>query len=144
MANSPSAGVLRVPSPPRVKAIEEVLHAAAVVGARVPSPAEVRDVEQRVERLTGRTVDLSICLRSELLVTAAGMMPLGEQGTGSMTSNAVRAASSPLSDRARHCRHPPRAGRALAASSAWRRESQPMPHLQMLQGHWRDPDHDMS
>ncbi len=55
---------------------------AAVVGARVPTPAEVRSAAQRVERTTGQKIELSIWMRSEVLVTASGMMPVGEQSAG--------------------------------------------------------------
>lgn len=53
---------------------------AAVVGARVPAPAEVRSAAQRVERATGQKIDLSIWMRSEVVVTDRGMMPVGEPG----------------------------------------------------------------
>ena len=51
---------------------------AEVVGPRVPLPAEVRVIEQRIAQSLGEPVTLSVWARTELKVTGEGYMPIGE------------------------------------------------------------------
>jgi uncharacterized hydrophobic protein (TIGR00271 family) len=50
---------------------------AEAVGARVPSPADVKQVEQKASTATGDAISVSLLARTELVVTSTRYEPLG-------------------------------------------------------------------
>jgi hypothetical protein len=70
---------------------------AEVVGPRIPSPAEVRTLETRLQKLAGQPVTMSLWARTEVVVTGQRYSSVKEQAETASNRN-IPAAGPPVSE----------------------------------------------